>query len=92
MAKLKILKDGNRTTYILARDGESIPLVSVEGGEIKVLKERITSPEIALLLASALRHAVSMMKNTLLTEEEWQELERFWAKEYDALWNTSNSE
>ena len=92
MAKLKILKDGNRTTYILARDGESIPLVSVEGGEIKVLKERITSPEIALLLASALRHAVGMMGNTPLTEEEWQELERFWAKEYDALWNTSNSE
>ena len=93
MAKLKILKDGNRTTYILARDGESIPLVSVEGGgEIKVLKERITSPEIALLLASALRHAVGMMKNTLLTEEEWQELERFWAKEYDALWNISSSE
>ena len=32
------------------------------------------------------------VKTTLLTEEEWQELERFWAKEYDALWNISNSE
>ena len=92
MNTVKILKDGNRITYILARDGESIPLVSVEDGEIKVLKERITSPEIALLLASALKHAVSMMSNIPLTEEEWRELERFWAKEYDALWNTSNSE
>jgi len=92
MNTVKILKDEKRTTYIFARDGESIPLVSVEGGEIKVLKERITSPEIALSLASALKHAVSMMGNTSLTEEEWQELEQFWTKEYDALWNTSNSE
>jgi len=35
--QLKILKDGNRTTYILTRDGESIPLVSVEK-DIKVEK------------------------------------------------------
>jgi len=29
----------------------------------------------------------------LLTEEEWMELERFWAGEYDALWqNTSKRE
>jgi len=27
----------------------------------------------------------------LLTEEEWEELERFWSEEYDALWNTSKS-
>ena len=92
MNTVKILKDGNRITYILARDGESIPLVSVEDGEIKVLKERITSPEIALSLASALKHTVSTMSNIPLTEEEWQELERFWAKEYGALWSISNSE
>jgi len=88
--RLKILRDGNCITYILTRDGESIPLVSVGDGEIKVLKERITSPEIALSLASALKHAVRMMNNVPLTEEEWRELERFWAKEYDAVWrNTS---
>ena len=84
--QLKILRDGNRITYILARDGESIPLVSVGDGEIKVLKGRITSPEIALLLASALKHAVSMMSNIPLTEEEWRELERFWAKEYESAY------
>ena len=92
MAKLKIHRDKKRITYIFTRDSESIPLISIENGEIKVLKERITSPEIALSLASALKHAVSMMGNTSLTEEEWQELERFWAEEYDALWNISNSE
>jgi len=27
-----------------------------------------------------------------LTEKEWEELEQFWAKEYDALWNISKSE
>ena len=80
MNTVKILKDGNRITYILARDGESIPLVSVEDGVIKVLKERITSPEIALSLASALKHAVSTMSNIPLTEEGWQELERFWGE------------
>ena len=92
MTKLKIHRDEKRITYIFTRDSESIPLISIENGEIKVLKERITSPEIALSLASALKHAVRMMGNIPLTEEEWQELERFWAEEYDALWNISNSE
>ena len=55
--QLKILKDGNRITYILARDGESIPLVSVEK-DIKVEKTRIGSEEIAYALIAALRHAV----------------------------------
>ncbi len=58
MNTVKILKDGNRTTYILARDGESIPLVSVGDGEIKVEKTRIGSEEIAYALIAALRHAV----------------------------------
>ena len=31
------------------------------------------------------------VKTSPLTEEEWQELERFWTKEYDALWNISSS-
>ena len=56
--QLKILKDENRTTYILTRDGESIPLVSVGDGEIKVEKTRIGSEEIAYALIAALRHAV----------------------------------
>jgi len=34
----------------------------------------------------------SVVKTTPLTEEGWQELERFWTKEYDALWSISNSE
>jgi len=55
--QLKILKDGNRTTYILTRDGESIPLVSVEK-DIKVEKTRIESEEIAYALIAALRHVV----------------------------------
>jgi len=59
MAKLKILKDGNHTTYILTRDGENIPLVSVEK-DIKVEKTRIESEEIAYALIAALRHAVMM--------------------------------
>jgi len=54
--RLKILRDGNRTTYILIRDGESIPLVSVEK-DIKVEKTRIRSEEIAYALIAALRHA-----------------------------------
>jgi len=55
--QLKILRDGNRTTYILTRDGENIPLVSVEK-DIKVEKTRIGSEEIAYALIAALRHAV----------------------------------
>jgi len=55
--QLKILRDGNCITYILARGGESIPLVSVGDGEIKVEKTRIGSEEIAYALIAALRHA-----------------------------------
>ena len=89
--KIKILKDGNRTTYIYTTEKENIPLITLENGSIIVEKQRISSPEIALLLASVLKHAV-LAETATLTEEEWEELERFWSKEYDALWNTSNSE
>jgi len=59
---LKILRDGNRITYILARDGESIPLVSVEK-DIKVEKTRIGSEEIAHALIAALRHAIAAKRS-----------------------------
>lgn len=55
---LKILKDGNRITYILVRERESIPLVTVENGEIRVVKERITDLEIFYSLIAALKVAV----------------------------------
>ena len=61
MAKLKILKDGNRTTYILVRENESIPLITVENGEIKIEIERISSRELAYRLASALEFAAAQM-------------------------------
>ena len=57
MNTVKILKDGNRITYILAHDDESIPLVSVER-DIKVEKTHIESEEIAYALIAALSHAV----------------------------------
>jgi len=87
--EIKILKDGNRTTYILARENENIPLLTVENGEIRIEKERVSSPQVALMLASVLKHAV-LAETATLTEEEWKELERFWAEEYD-VWNTSKS-
>jgi len=89
--KIKILKDGNRTTYIYTTEKENIPLITLENGNIIVEKQRISSPEIALLLASVLKHAV-LAETSPLTEKEWKELERSWAKEYDALWNISKSE
>jgi len=58
MSALKILKDGNRITYILARDNENIPLVSVENGVIKVEKKRISDLEIYYSLIAALKVAV----------------------------------
>jgi len=89
--KLKILRDGNRTTYIYTTEKENIPLITLENGNIIVEKQRISSPEITLLLASVLKHAV-LAETSPLTEEEWEELERFWSEGYDVLWNTSNSE
>ena len=89
--EIKILKEGNRITYIYTTEKENIPLITLENGNIIVEKQRISSPEIALLLASVLKHAV-LAETSPLTEEEWEELERFWAEEYDALWNTSKSE
>jgi len=88
--EIKILKDGKRITYIYTTEKENIPLITLENGSIIVEKQRISSPEIALLLASVLKHAV-LAETSPLTEEEWEELERFWAEEYDALWNTLKS-
>ena len=56
--KLKILKDGNRITYILTRENENIPLVEVENGIIKVEKKRISDLEIFYSLIAALKVAV----------------------------------
>jgi len=42
MSALKILKDGNRITYILARENENIPLLTVENGVIRVEKRLIS--------------------------------------------------
>jgi len=89
--KIKILKDGNRITYIYTTEKENIPLITLENSSIIVEKQRISSPEIALLLAFVLKHA-ALAETATLTEKEWEELEQFWAKEYDALWNISNSE
>ena len=61
MTKLKILKDGSRTTYILVRENESIPLITVENGEIKIEIERISSRELTYHLASALEFAAAQM-------------------------------
>ena len=89
--EIKILKDGNRITYIYTTEKENIPLITLENGNIIVEKQRISSPEIALLLASVLKHAV-LAETATLTEKEWEELERFWVEEYDVLWNTSKRE
>ena len=79
--KLKILKDGTRITYIYATEKENIPLITLADGKIIIEKQCIYSAEVALSLTSALEHAVSMMDITPLTEEEWEELEKFWAEE-----------
>ena len=55
--EIKILKEGDRITYILARENENIPLLAVENGVIR-LKARIESSEVAFALIAALRHAV----------------------------------
>ena len=84
--KLKILKDGNRISYIYASEKEHIPLMTLADGKIIIEKQCIYSAEVAHSLASALKHAVSMMNPTMLTEEEWEELERFWTKEYEGAY------
>ena len=89
--EIKILKEGNRITYIYTTEKENIPLLTLADGKIIIEKQSIHSPEIALLLASALRHAVGMLNIATLTGKTFEELERFWAEEYDALWNTSKS-
>jgi len=80
--EIKILKEENRITYIYTTEKENIPLLTVENGEIKIEKERFSSPQVALTLASVLKHAV-LAETATLTEREWEELEQFWAKEYE---------
>ncbi|RLG02392.1 MAG: hypothetical protein DRN54_04630 [Thaumarchaeota archaeon] len=57
--RLKIIKEGNRITYILARENENIPLLTVENGEIRIEKVRLVDYEVSLTLIAALRHAVT---------------------------------
>jgi len=83
--KIKILRDRNCTTYIYTTEKENIPLLTVENGEIKIEKERFSSPQVALTLASVLKHAV-LAETATLTEREWEELEQFWAKEYEGAY------
>ena len=59
MSALKILKDGNRITYILVRDNENIPLLTVEDGKLSVEKTSTEDYEVVLALIAALRHAVT---------------------------------
>ena len=56
--QLKILKEGDRITYILTRENENIPLVEVENGEIRVVQKRISDLEIYYSLIAALKVAV----------------------------------
>ena len=86
-AALKILKDGNRITYILAREKENIPLVSVEDGVIR-LKARIENSEVAFALIAALRHAVRQMKAKTEAFYRRCPIERFYwqfVREYEAM-------
>jgi len=86
-AALKILKEGNRITYIYTTEKENIPLVSVENGVIR-LKARIENNEVAFALIAALRHAVRQMK--VKTEAFYRRcpIERFYwqfVREYEAM-------
>jgi len=83
--EIKILKEENRITYIYTTEKENIPLLTVENGEIKIEKERFSSPQVTLTLASVLRHAV-LAETATLTEREWEELERFWVEEYEGAY------
>ena len=88
---LKILKDGNRISYIYATEKENIPLITLENDSIIIEKRRISSPEVALLLASALRHAVGMMNIVAITGKDFEELEKFWTKEYEETYVRESS-
>jgi len=88
MPALKILKDGNRITYILVREKENIPLVSVENGEIRVVQNRIPDLEIFYSLIAALK--VAVLKFMKKDEGYWRRCEidkRFWQfmKEHDFI-------
>jgi len=85
---IKILKEGNRITYILVREKENIPLVSVENGVIKVEKKRISDLEIFYSLIAALK--VAVLKFMEKDEGYWRRCEidkRFWQfmKEHDFI-------
>jgi len=87
MNTVKILKDGNRTTYIYTTEKENIPLVSVGNGVIR-LKARIENSEVAFALIAALRHAARQMK--VKTEAFYRRcpIERFYwqfVREYEAM-------
>jgi len=84
--KLKILKEGKRITYILVRKKESSlltvePLITVENGEIRVEKKRITDLEEFYSLIAALKVAVwkflkekekSVWRKCPVEERVWQ--------------------
>ena len=72
--QLKIRREGNSITYIYASERENIPLITLADGKIIIGKQCIYSAEVALSLASALKHAASTMNLATLTEEEWEEL------------------
>jgi len=79
IGKVRIVKDGNRITYILARENENIPLVSVENGVIRVEKKRISDLEIFYSLIAALK--VAVLKFMKKDEGYWRRCEidkRFW--------------
>ena len=84
--QLKIRREGNSITYIYASERENIPLITLADGKIIIEKQCIYSAEVALSLASALKHAASTMNPATLAEEEWEELERFWVKEYEGAY------
>ena len=62
MPALKIVKDGNRITYILVREKENIPLLAVEDGKLIVEKTSTEDYEVAFALIAALKHAVERMR------------------------------
>ena len=88
---LKIVKDGNRITYIYTTEKENIPLVSVENFEIRIEKQRIDRIEncdVAFALIAALRHAIRRMREK--TEAVYRQcpIERFYwqfVREYEAM-------
>ena len=80
--QLKIRREGNSITYIYATEKENIPLITLADGKIIIEKQCIYSAEVALSLASALKHAV-LAETATLTEEEWEGLEKFWSERYE---------